>query len=100
LRKFRHYYGACNTSASSAAKSSNNVIGKKKFDSLLFLEDVTESASDNLDDENIESNVLDSSETSNNVIGKEDETQVNPDLKIVEEVFDGLGLMTWESFAF
>ncbi|MCC5613020.1 hypothetical protein LC612_41650 [Nostoc sp. CHAB 5834] len=26
-------------------------------------------------------------------------TPVNPDLKIVEEVFVGLGLMTWESFA-
>ncbi len=66
------------------AANSNNVIGKKKFDSLLS-ENNTESAPNNLEDENIESNV--------------DETQVNPDLKIVEEVFDGLGLMTWESFA-
>lgn len=79
------------------AANSNNVIGKKKFDSLLS-EEEAESAPDKLDDENIESNVLDSEEVSNNVIVK-DETLVNPDLKIVEEVFDGLGLMTWESFA-
>ncbi len=118
-----------------AAKSSNNVIGKNKFDSLLSENNVTESEEDKLDDENIESNALLSSETSNNVIVKdgdekfesdsddiesnallssetsnnvivkdgdektEDSTQVNPDLKIVEEVFGGLGLMTWESFA-
>jgi ParB family transcriptional regulator, chromosome partitioning protein len=61
-----------------AALSSNNVIVKD--------------ADENLD-------------VSNNVIGKDenDEQQgsnpVNPDLKIVEEVFEGLGLMTWESFA-
>lgn len=42
---------------------------------------------------------------SNNVIGKDENEKplgsplVNPDLKIVEEVFEGLGLMTWESFA-
>ncbi|MBW4512447.1 MAG: ParB/RepB/Spo0J family partition protein [Scytonematopsis contorta HA4267-MV1] len=86
-----------------AAKTSNNVIGKKKFDSLLSENNVTESEEEKLDNENIESNALLSSETSKNVIGKEekpeDSTQVNPDLTIVEEVFDGLGLMTWESFA-
>ena len=43
--------------------------------------------------------------SSNNVIGKgeNDEQQEsspeNPDLQIVESVFDSLGLMTWESFA-
>ncbi|RUS92673.1 chromosome partitioning protein ParB [Dulcicalothrix desertica PCC 7102] len=96
LRRLQHERKA-------SAKSSNNVIGKKKFDSLLSEED-TESAPDNLDDNDVESNVLDSEEVSNNVIGKGDDkpeadNQVNPDLIIVEEVFDGLGLMTWESFA-
>ncbi|WP_341532357.1 ParB/RepB/Spo0J family partition protein (plasmid) [Nostoc sp. UHCC 0302] len=43
--------------------------------------------------------------SSNNVIGKEEmeeqqgSSAENPDLKIVESVFDSLGLMTWESFA-
>lgn len=76
-----------------AANSSNNVIGKPELD----LEEA--------DNKVIVKEELDSKETSNNVIGKDgnDEQQssssVNPDLKIVEEVFLGLGLMTWESFA-
>jgi ParB family chromosome partitioning protein len=43
--------------------------------------------------------------SSNNVIGKDETTEQqgssseNPDLKIVEDVFESLGLMTWESFA-
>lgn len=43
--------------------------------------------------------------SSNNVIGKDESTEQqgssaeNPDLKIVESVFESLGLMTWESFA-
>ncbi|MBW4513115.1 MAG: ParB/RepB/Spo0J family partition protein [Scytonematopsis contorta HA4267-MV1] len=84
-----------------AAKSSNNVIGKKELDSSDADNDVS-LESDNND---VESNVLDSESVDNNVIVKEgdekpsDDTQVNPDLKIVEEVFSGLGLMTWESFA-
>ncbi|HAG85794.1 MAG TPA: chromosome partitioning protein ParB, partial [Cyanobacteria bacterium UBA12227] len=90
-----------------AAKSSNNVIGKKQLDSSDAENNViAESAPDKLDNDSsyVESNALDSSETDNNVIVKGDEkpsddTQVNPDLKIVEEVFSGLGLMTWESFA-
>ncbi|MBV6627287.1 MAG: chromosome partitioning protein ParB, partial [Rivularia sp. (in: Bacteria)] len=59
---------------SQAEKTSNNVIGKEKADE-------------------------------NNVIGKDDldknksSDQENPELKIVEEVFKGLGLMAWESFA-
>jgi ParB family transcriptional regulator, chromosome partitioning protein len=98
LKKFRHYCGACNTSASSAAKSSNNVIGKKKFDSLLSEEDVAQSAPDNLDDNDVESNVLDSESVDNNVIVKGDDkpeadNQGLPDLIIVEEVFDGLGIV-------
>jgi ParB family transcriptional regulator, chromosome partitioning protein len=100
LKKFRHYCGACNTSASSAAKSSNNVIGKKQLESTEANNEVSLEAPDNLDDNNdIESNVLESESTDNNVIGKEDDKHSNPDLIIVEEVFDGLGLMTWESFA-
>ncbi|MBW4504980.1 MAG: ParB/RepB/Spo0J family partition protein [Scytonematopsis contorta HA4267-MV1] len=83
-----------------AAKSSNNVIGKKQLDSS----DADNEVSFESDNNDVESNVLDSYETDNNVIVKGDEkpsddTQVNPDLKIVEEVFSGLGLMTWESFA-
>jgi ParB family transcriptional regulator, chromosome partitioning protein len=97
LKKFRHYCGACNTSASSAAKSSNNVIGKKQLESTEANNEVSLEAPDNLDDNNdIESNVLESESTDNNVIGKEDDKYSNPDLIIVEEVFDGLGLMTWE----
>ncbi|MEM7553038.1 MAG: ParB/RepB/Spo0J family partition protein [Cyanobacteria bacterium P01_A01_bin.84] len=48
---------------------------------------------------------LEKNKSSNNVIGKDespkkdDSKTVNPDLKIVEEVFSGLGKMTWESFA-
>ncbi len=90
-----------------AAKSSNNVIGKKQLDSSDAENNVAESAGDKLDDDNndTESNVLDSSSVDNNVLVKEkdekpsSDTQVNPDRKIVEEVFSGLGLMTWESFA-
>ncbi|MBW4565822.1 MAG: ParB/RepB/Spo0J family partition protein [Mojavia pulchra JT2-VF2] len=43
--------------------------------------------------------------SSNNVIGKDETSEQqgssaeNPDLKIVEDVFESLGLMTWESFA-
>ncbi|MHC5762205.1 ParB/RepB/Spo0J family partition protein [Nostoc sp.] len=76
-----------------AASSSNNVIGKQ------------EAASDNADQDDVVKDESENLDVSNNVIGKDenDEQQgslpVNPDLKIVEEVFDGLGLMTWESFA-
>jgi ParB family transcriptional regulator, chromosome partitioning protein len=45
------------------------------------------------------------SNSSNNVIGKDENSEQqglspeNPDLKNVEDVFNSLGLMTWESFA-
>jgi ParB family chromosome partitioning protein len=49
-----------------------------------------------------------SSDSANNVIGKSESDgsspspnpnlSANPDLKIIEEVFTGLGTMTWESF--
>ena len=50
--------------------------------------------------------VVDSVEPTHNVMGETEtddsalnhEPAVNPDLKIVEGVFEGLGLMTWESF--
>ena len=76
-----------------AASSDNNVIVNQ------------ESASESTDNDDV---VLDENEkldASNNVIGNDEpdkqsaSPQVNPDLKIVEEVFEGLGLMTWESFA-
>ena len=41
-------------------------------------------------------NVMGETETDNSDLNQE--PAVNPDLKIVESVFDGLGLMTWESF--
>jgi ParB family chromosome partitioning protein len=75
------------------AKSSNNVIGKQESaSSEAVQDDVVKDADEKLDSDN-------------NVIVKDESeethgsTPVNPDLKIVEEVFLGLGLMTWESFA-
>ncbi len=88
-----------------AANSSNNVIGRQKTASDdASSDDVVKDESEKLDDDN---NVIVKDEdknldVSNNVIGNDEthgSTPVNPDLKIVEEVFDGLGLMTWESFA-
>ncbi|MBG1259144.1 ParB/RepB/Spo0J family partition protein [Nostoc commune] len=103
-----------------SVKSSNNVIGNQESASEdAAQDDVVKDESEKLDDDNniIGEQESESEKTSNNVIGKnEDEsldadnnvigddethgsTPLNPDLKIVEEVFDGLGLMTWESFA-
>ena len=146
LRRLQH-------SRKEAAKSSNNVIGKKELDSEdadnnVIVKDGDEKLEDsnnvigkngteNLDADNnvivkeenekledsnnvIIKQELDLENSENNAIGKEgdekiladnnvivkdgDEKQsvsnpVNPELKIVEEVFSGLGLMTWESFA-
>ncbi|MCC5619579.1 ParB/RepB/Spo0J family partition protein [Nostoc sp. CHAB 5836] len=91
-----------------AANSSNNVIGRQKSASDdASSDDVVKDESKKLDDDNsvIVKDEDKNLDVSNNVIVKDgnDETHgstpVNPDLKIVEEVFDGLGLMTWESFA-
>jgi ParB family transcriptional regulator, chromosome partitioning protein len=106
-----------------AALSSNNVIGNQESASEdASSDDVVKDESEKLDDDNniIGEQESESEKTSNNVIGKNedesldadnnvivkdgnDETHgsppVNPDLKIVEQVFEGLGLMTWESFA-
>ena len=74
---------------SQAEKTSNNVIGKEKAD----------------ENNVIGEQELDQKESSNNVIGKKDSdknkssNQESPELKIVEEVFKGLDLMGWESFA-
>ena len=89
-------YGADNNvieeEDSSQEKTSNNVIGKEKTEK---------------NDENnvIGEQELEPNKSANNVIVTEDSdksessNQENPELKIVEEVFNGLGLMTWESFA-
>ncbi|MBW4598545.1 MAG: ParB/RepB/Spo0J family partition protein [Calothrix sp. FI2-JRJ7] len=85
----------------------NNLVESNVFDSEETSNNViVKDGDEKLESDNnlVESNVFDSEETSNNVIVKEDEkpedgNQVNPDLTVVEEVFDGLGLMTWESFA-
>ncbi|MEA5598707.1 ParB/RepB/Spo0J family partition protein [Rivularia sp. UHCC 0363] len=79
--------------SSSQEKTSNNVIGKEEAEKK--------------DDENnvVGEQELEPKESDNNVIVKgdsdknESSNQENPELKIVEEVFNGLGLMTWESFA-
>lgn len=76
-----------------AAKSDNNVIGTEGTEK--------QDADNNV----IEEEQSQAEKTSNNVIGKEDldsdelSNQENSELKIVEEVFKGLGLMAWESFA-
>ncbi|WP_298911346.1 ParB/RepB/Spo0J family partition protein [uncultured Nostoc sp.] len=60
-------------------ESTNNVISDNEGDIGLFTH-----------------NVMGETETDNSDLNQE--PPLNPDLKIVEEVFDGLGLMTWESF--
>ncbi|MBG1260844.1 ParB/RepB/Spo0J family partition protein [Nostoc commune] len=86
----------------------NNVIEKPEIDSSDADNNVI--VKEELDPDETDNNVIvkdedDKLDTSNNVIGKDendkqsDSPLVNPDRKIVEEVFDGLGLMTWESFA-
>ncbi|MBE9212643.1 ParB/RepB/Spo0J family partition protein [Plectonema cf. radiosum LEGE 06105] len=109
-------------SESSQEKTSNNVIGKGETEknddenNVIGEQEVEPNESDNnvivkengnLDAEN---NVIDKEETQpevsdNNVTVKEEtdnskaSSQEKPELQIVEEVFNGLGLMTWESFA-
>ncbi|MEA5573881.1 ParB/RepB/Spo0J family partition protein [Calothrix sp. UHCC 0171] len=89
--------------------AANNVIGKNETDGLDAGDSTVkdekknlEKSSNNVIGKNEDGNLL----ASNNIIGKDKNNKhdgssnaVNPDLKIVEEVFDGLGLMTWESFA-
>jgi ParB family transcriptional regulator, chromosome partitioning protein len=60
-------------------ESTNNVISRQEGDIDLSTH-----------------NVMGETETDNSDLNQSQ--PLNPDLKIVEEVFDGLGLMTWESF--
>ena len=116
LRRLQH-------SRKEAEKTSNNVIGiegteKKEADNNVIESEQSsqEKTSNNVigieeaekkDDENnvVGEQELEPNESANNVIVKGDSDknessfQENPELKIVEEVFAGLGLMTWESFA-
>ena len=116
LRRLQH-------SRKEAAKSSNNVIGNDNSDNLdadnnvIDKEEtqaeesnnnvVVKEENDNLDADNsvTESDETQAEETDNNVIVKDEtdsskaSSQEKPELQIVEEVFNGLGLMTWESFA-
>jgi ParB family transcriptional regulator, chromosome partitioning protein len=104
-------------------EASNNVIGKNETDNFeadngIISEDETDKLdADNnvigkqkIEGEDSDNNVIAKErdgkiKASNNVIGKAgdvtqpDSKPENPELKIVEEVFEGLGLMTWESFA-
>ncbi|AFZ04638.1 ParB/RepB/Spo0J family partition protein [Calothrix sp. PCC 6303] len=104
-------------------EASNNVIGKNETDNFeadngIISEDETDKLdADNnvigkqkIEGEDSDNNVIAKErdgkfKASNNVIGKvgnvtqPDSKPENPELKIVEEVFEGLGLMTWESFA-
>ncbi|NJL61331.1 MAG: ParB/RepB/Spo0J family partition protein [Methylacidiphilales bacterium] len=88
--------------------AANNVIGKNETDGLEADDSTVKDGNNNL--EKSSNNVIGKNEdgyllTSNNIIGKDQNNNpngsnpVNPELKIVEEVFEGLGLMTWESFA-
>jgi ParB family transcriptional regulator, chromosome partitioning protein len=104
-------------------EASNNVIGKNEADNFeadngILSEDETDKLdADNnvigkqkIEGEDSDKNVIAKErdgkiKASNNVIGKggdvtqPDSKPENPELKIVEEVFEGLDLMTWESFA-
>lgn len=91
-----------------AEESNNNVIGEQGIDPNESSNNVIgKEETDNLDADNdvIEKEESTQEESSNNVIGKDDldknesSFQENLELKIVEEVFSGLGLMVWESFA-
>ena len=74
-------------------ESSNNVIGKEETNNLDADNSVTKS--DESQTEVSDNNVIVKDETDNSKAS----SQEKPELQIVEEVFNGLGLMTWESFA-
>jgi ParB family chromosome partitioning protein len=110
-----------------ALDSANNVIGKRKSDDMESANNVIgKSEASDLDsannvigktesDDKPESannvtvkNESNEGKSANNVIGKTESDgsspspnsnlSVNPDLKIIEQVFTSLGTMTWESF--
>ncbi|MBE9202028.1 MULTISPECIES: ParB/RepB/Spo0J family partition protein [unclassified Nodularia (in: cyanobacteria)] len=71
--------------------STHNVMGEVKNDSITNV-----TGKDKVEGEASTHNVMGETEKDNSVINQE--PPVNPDIKIVSEVFDSLGLMTWESF--
>ncbi|WP_414530954.1 ParB/RepB/Spo0J family partition protein, partial [Nodularia chucula] len=71
--------------------STHNVMGEVKSDSITNV-----TGKEKVEGESSTHNVMGETEKDNSVINQE--PPVNPDLKIVSEVFDSLGLMTWESF--
>ncbi|GAX45515.1 ParB-like partition protein [Tolypothrix sp. NIES-4075] len=85
-----------NSDSDEKPESANNVIGKTSVS-------VQDSANNVIGKSEVEE-----SSAANNVIGKSESDgsspfpnpnlSANPDLKIIEEVFTGLGTMTWESF--
>ncbi|MHC5748390.1 MAG: ParB/RepB/Spo0J family partition protein [Nostoc sp.] len=89
-----------------ASTVTHNVMGETVIDSIEpthnvmggFENDSTNNAiSDEEGDIKLSThNVMGETETDDSDLNQE--PAVNPDLKIVKEVFDGLGLMTWESF--
>ncbi|MBW4448177.1 MAG: ParB/RepB/Spo0J family partition protein [Spirirestis rafaelensis WJT71-NPBG6] len=87
---------SANSDSDDKPESANNVIGKTSVSDIDSANNV------------IGKSEAEKSDTANNVIGKTESDgsspspnpnlSVNPDLKIIEEVFTGLGTMTWESF--
>ena len=71
--------------------STHNVMGEVESDSITNV-----TGKEKVEGEASTHNVMGETEKDNSVINQE--PPVNPDLKIVSEVFDSLGLMTWESF--
>jgi ParB family chromosome partitioning protein len=87
--------------------TTNNVIDKGEGDSDLETHNVMgEVESDSITNNVIGKDEGDNDPETHNVMGETEtdnsernqEQPANPDLKIVDEVFDGLGFMTWESF--
>ncbi|WP_414553369.1 ParB/RepB/Spo0J family partition protein [Anabaena sp. CCY 0017] len=86
--------------------SITNVTGKEKVEGEAFTHNVmgeveNDSRTNVTGKEKVQGkasthNVMGETEKDNSVINQQ--PPVNPDLKIVSEVFDSLGLMTWESF--
>ncbi len=72
--------------------STHNVMGEVESDSTTN----NVIGQDEEDSKGETHNVMGESETDNS--DRNQEQPENPDRKIVDEVFDGLGLMTWESF--
>jgi len=89
----------------------NNVIGQDEDDGEGDGDATTHNVMGEVENDSITNNVIgqgeeDSNPETHNVMGESEtdnsdrnqEQPENPDRKIVDEVFDGLGLMTWESF--